>query len=489
MVRSARRKRARVGFAWQPSRADPTQLNPEQLASLPPFSIELSPKQAQALRDMGDPGIREHCEEGGARSGKTFAIIVSIIERAIQYPGSRHLIARYRYNHLVTTVWRQTLLPLLQMYFPDGEGFAEDKAYRTITLWNGSTFQGAGLDDSDRVEKLMGSEYSTIFLNEATQCSYATFQKIKSRLSQRVRKPETGKEILRKIIVDCNPRNRFHWIYKYFLLRIDPTSGEALTPAQTATMRNRKWLPTDNPHLPADYVEMLSNLSGVERQRLFEGQWVAQEGLVYPGFEATVVEPFPIPADWEITGAVDFGYTNPFAFLWFAFDRANETFYLFDEYYVREKTVAQHCAELKRRRRCAWIVADHDAEDRATMAAAGFVTSPADKAISVGIQAVTTLLQAEHGFRLRIFRSCVHTVEELSVYSWEEPREGRNAKEEPKKENDHAADALRYWAARIMGVRGVVTVSPAPQPVVRTRVSGRAVHERRKRNLTNRLRR
>lgn len=99
--------------------------------------------------------------------------------------------------------------------------------------------------------------------------------------------------------------------------------------------------------------------------------------------------------------------------------------------------------------RPAWIVADHDAEDRATLAEEGFPTMAAEKDIQSGIQAVTSLLTAKRGMRLKIFSSCVNTIEELSVYSWAPPKEGRNAKEEPVKHMDHAMDALRYWAKHV----------------------------------------
>lgn len=79
----------------------------------------------------------------------------------------------------------------------------------------------------------------------------------------------------------------------------------------------------------------------------------------------------------------------------------------------------------------------------------GFPTIPAIKDVQAGIQAVTDLLFREKGLKLKIFSSCVHVLEELQVYSREPPKEGKNAKEEPKKENDHAMDALRYFAMQV----------------------------------------
>lgn len=341
------------------------------------------------------------------------------------------------------------------MGFVRGRDFEINESDFVITFQNGSEIYGAGLDDSDRVEKIMGTEFNTIFINESTQISYATFQKIKSRLSY------VRPDLVNKLIVDCNPRNRFHWIFKYFVLRQDPETGNALSAQRIARMSRRHWTPLDNPYISDEYKQLLEELTGIERDRLYLGQWVDVQGLVYPMFESSIVEPFEIPVTWDCAGGVDFGYTNPFVFLWFFFDKSNETWYLADEYYVPEKTVRAHCEEIKKKRKPnLFLLADHDAEDRATMAECGFPTIAADKDISTGIQAVIRLLEAKHGIKLRIFRTCVHTIEEFSIYSWEEPKDNKNAKETPVKNHDHAMDVIRYFAQRVIGKKHQVITTP-----------------------------
>ncbi|MCR8638982.1 PBSX family phage terminase large subunit [Leptospira interrogans] len=416
-----------------------------------------SEKQSQAIEeDWSLSKIQEICYDGGARCGKTYLVIKAIISRAWISKESRHLIARYRLNHLKMSVWRQTVLPCLKdMGFVRGRDFEINESDLIVTFSNGSEIYGAGLDDSDRVEKIMGTEYNTIFVNEATQISYATFQKIKTRLSY------VREDLTNKLIVDCNPRNRFHWIFKYFVLRQDPETGKALPLHRIARMSRRHWTPLDNPYISDEYKQMLDELTGIERDRLYKGQWVDVQGLVYPKFESAIVEPFSIPEVWDCAGAVDFGYTNPFVFLWFFLDKSNETWYLADEYYLPEKTVRAHCEFLKTKRKPnLFLTADHDAEDRATLAENGFLTIAADKDVTTGIQAVIRLIEAEQGIKLRIFRSCVHTIEEFSVYSWEEPKDNKNAKEVPIKNYDHAMDALRYFALRVVTKKHqVVTTS------------------------------
>jgi phage terminase large subunit len=423
------------------------------------LSDSFSPKQLQALNnEISIPNIDEICWDGGARSGKTYLAIQVIVGRAIHAPGSRHLIARYRLNHLRISVWRQTLIPMLKsMGLKKGRDYEVNSQDHILTFThNGSEIYGVGLDDADRVEKVMGTEFNTIFINEATQVSYPTYQKVVSRLSL------VNPAIKNFMLVDCNPRNKFHWIYKYFILRQDPENGQALPEARIQKIARRNWTPLDNPYLPKEYVERLSELTGSELDRLYRGLWVNVQGLVYPTFEQNIVEDFPIPEEWDCAGAVDFGYTNPYVFLWFHYDKSNETWYLTSEHYEKEKTVRWHCEEIKKYKiPNLWIVSDHDAEDRATMAELGIPTQAADKDVSTGIQAVITMLTQEKGVKLKIFRSCVKTIEEGATYSWEDQKEGRNAKEVPKKDLDHAMDALRYFALKVIGKkRTILTMNP-----------------------------
>lgn len=408
----------------------------------------LAPKQRDFIRDLGNPDIEEMDEDGGARSGKSWAICTGIALRALKYPGSRHLVARYRRSHLEKTLWMQTLLPILRLTFPNG-GFTEDKQKLIITFPNGSTIWGEGLDTKERVEKVMGSEYITVFLNEATQLTYNTYQSLLTRLSQVVYSDD-GKVCPAKMIVDCNPRNKHHWIYRYFHLKMDPESRQSVPlPAETVkVISQRKWTPADNPYLSESYRKKLSRLTGTANDRLNKGDWVNQEGLVYPSFDECVVDPFQIPKEWPVFSSVDFGFTNPFVYLWLAYDQSNETYYLFDEIYESQKIVEDHAKEIHRRQqeygRPRWVVADHDAEDRATLSRHGIETEKANKDVSAGIQAVTGMLRSGPGTKLRIFRTCVHTIEEGATYSWEEGK----SKEAPKKEMDHAMDALRYFAMK-----------------------------------------
>src|SRR5262245_49875056 len=80
-------------------------------------SCPLTKKQEEAS-ELLSGGQMHTCLVGGARSGKTFLIVRAIIVRAMKAPGSRHLIARYRFNHVKTSVGGDTIPKVMHLAFP-----------------------------------------------------------------------------------------------------------------------------------------------------------------------------------------------------------------------------------------------------------------------------------------------------------------------------------------------------------------------------------
>jgi len=81
---------------------------------------------------------------GGSRSGKSFIIIYAMIVIACKYPGSRHLICRFRFNHVKNSIWLDTLKKVLKICFPEIKPHWNNQDY-FITLPNGSEIWIGGL--------------------------------------------------------------------------------------------------------------------------------------------------------------------------------------------------------------------------------------------------------------------------------------------------------------------------------------------------------
>jgi len=67
--------------------------------------------------------------------------------------------------------------------------------------------------------------------------------------------------------------------------------------------------------------------------------------------------------------------------------------------------------------------------------------------------------------RLYISESCPETISEFYDYAWQPATEGRNDKEAPIKDRDHAMDPIRYMVMKLDQCRGGGLAIPGYLPV------------------------
>lgn len=411
------------------------------------MGLKFNGKQKQAWRLLTDQSKTRFLFDGGSRSGKTALITEYLVRRALCYPGSRQLAARKYRIHAKSSLWNDTFRRYLAASLPRG-WYSLLESELTVRFRNGSTVIVGGLDDSERMEKILGNEYITVFLNEATQLSYEAMQMAATRLAQNVVNSK-GHRAVPKLILDCNPRGPRHWLHYVGVRQLDPDTEQVLPDAEK--WARLSWSAYDNrENLPPEYLAALEALPEVMRERMLNGIWRDNRGAVYSEFDEDVhtVEPFELPAEWKRIRAIDFGYTNPFVCLWGALD-PDGRLYLYREHYRASVRTAEHAQTILRlsgNERYLFTVADHDAGERAELTAAGIHTDPAFKDVSAGIQCVKNRLavQGDGKPRLLFFRNLKKTLSEIYDYRWETASDSRNAQEQPVKLNDHAMDAMRY---------------------------------------------
>jgi len=124
--------------------------------------------QTEAIRKMINPEVSKVLLVGGSRSGKTAINLKAIIIRAIKEPNSRHLVCRFAFAHAKQSIWHDSLPAIHEKAFPELK-WTENKQDWFIELSNGSTIWLGGLDDKERTDKILGTEYSTIYFNECSQ--------------------------------------------------------------------------------------------------------------------------------------------------------------------------------------------------------------------------------------------------------------------------------------------------------------------------------
>ena len=234
------------------------------------MTFQLTARQSEANELLAGPATHLMLA-GGSRSGKTLLLVRAIIIRALKAPGSRHAILRFRFGHVKQSIVHDTFPKVMALCFPDVK-YEVNKSDWFVTLPGGSEIWFGGLDDKERTEKILGTEFSTIFLNECSQIPYQSRNMALTRLAQLVPDSVTKKPLALKIYGDCNPPDKGHWTYKLFKLKVDPESKQALPdPDNYAFMQLN---PRDNQqNLSADYIKTLESLPARLRKRFLEGEF------------------------------------------------------------------------------------------------------------------------------------------------------------------------------------------------------------------------
>jgi hypothetical protein len=393
---------------------------------------------------------KEFVLSGPAGTGKSRACLEYLHACAVKYPGMRGLILRKTRTSLTET----GLVTFEEKVVPAGSPVVSgpQRAFRKVYRYpNGSELIVGGLDNATKV---MSSEYDIAYVQEAIELVEDDWEKVTTRL-------RNGVMPYQRLIGDTNPDAPTHWLRQRSnagRLRMLDSKHEENPVYWDA--RAGQWTA-----LGASYIATLDALTGVRKERLRFGRWVAAEGTVYESWNAAVhrVDPFPIPATWPRYWTVDFGYNH--AFVWQAWARDDDgRLFRYREIFHTGRLVEDHAKDILaatvKDPRPSAILCDHDAEDRATLERhLGMRTLPAYKAVSPGIQAVEGRLRDHRLFYLRDSlvrrdpalvekKKPTCTEEEFDSYIWNLAG-GRRKGEEPVKENDDGMDASRYCVAHV----------------------------------------
>ena len=231
-------------------------------------NFEKTPKQIQAINLITNNTTT--LLEGGGRSGKTIICIRTEIIRAFHYPETWHIALRLRFNHAKSALWLKTVPDVIRFMNIKGLLLPNNSDFY-YAFPNGSKLLIAGLDDKDRVEKILGNEYATIFLNEASQMTYDSVETIMTRLN-----PPRG--VPGRCLMDYNPPAKKHWGFGLFHKRVFPDGRPVPKDDYAHILIN----PKDNKkNISENYIKYLKNLSGRKRARFLHGLYGEEEGTLW----------------------------------------------------------------------------------------------------------------------------------------------------------------------------------------------------------------
>jgi PBSX family phage terminase large subunit len=296
---------------------------------------------------------------GGSRSGKTIFFIKAIVIRALKCAGSRHAILRQRFKHLKQSVIFDTFPEIMRTAF-SGVSFKLNRSDWFIKFPNGSEIWFGGLDDKDRTEKILGTEYSTIFLNEASQIGYRSYVLAKTRLAEK-------NELKKKIYIDENPPSKNHWTYKMFFEFIEAQDGEPIDKGRLASLQMN---PSDNrEHISSDYFKRLEALPENERARFLSGIFseTISGGVYTKELNAAEIggriKAIEADKDYPLTAVFDIGTSDATA-IWFV--QFLKERILFLDYYENNFEALPHYLKVigDRGYRIKTMVLPHDARNK-----------------------------------------------------------------------------------------------------------------------------
>ncbi len=394
---------------------------------------------------------------GPKGTGKSLAVLHKQHLVLSKYPGARYFMARKTRtsmtNSCLETFQRQVLAPPDRVHF--------HKQDQQFIYPNGSVYAVIGLDNIDR---LNSSNWDGGFIQEVTEATERDWEIASACI-------RFGTVPYKQLIGDCNPDKPTHWMKK----KVDQGLVKMLISIHKDNPR--LWNEYGNDWSPegVQYIDRLKRMTGVRFSRLYLGNWVAAEGVVYEEWDPNVhmLSYSDLPPDWvewDTYWAIDFGFTHPFVWQKWKEDPKGRLYLVRQIYRTKSlvEDLAEEIMELEQGLDVPKaIICDHDAEGRATFERhTGYLTLPAYKLIQPGIQAVQarlkpnwdkrpgifilrdSLVGVDHDLEMEGKPTC--TEAEFDGYVWDEKinRLVNSKKDEvPVDKDNHGMDPLRYIVA------------------------------------------
>ena len=344
------------------------------------------------------------CHEGGARSGKTYGIMQSLLWYASNHDRQKISVVSHSLPHLKRGAMRD-FFDILETWgwYDESEHNKTDNIY-TLKL-TGTYVEFFGLEDHDRAK---GPGRDILFCNEANLLSKALFD----QLDMRTR---------RKVITDLNPSDFDIWCYHL----ADSDDAAKIH----STYKDNPFLPEPQRRVIEGYQqadEMMWKVYGL-------GERGASQEQIYTHWR--IVSDVP---QGEVCYGLDFGFRNPTALVRVTI--ADGCIFVHELMYQSGVNTGQLLDIIPD------LIPDRyadiycDAAEPKTideLFRAGFNVKPADKDVYAGIMKVKSM-------PMHVTASSTNLIQELRKYKWKTDMNGKVIDKEPVKMDDHLVDAMRY---------------------------------------------
>jgi len=348
-------------------------------------------------------------EQGGARSGKTYNILLWIITAyCTQNSGKVITICRKTFPAIRATVMRDfiDILRSNNIYDPDSHNRSSSEYW----LY-GNLVEFISLDQA---QKVRGRKRDLLFINEANELSYEDWQQLIFRTTGR-------------IIIDYNPADEYHWIY------------DKVIPRDDAEFHRTNFM--DNPFLEQSIKDELYRLKDVDENywRVYGlGLQGTGQDSVFSNFK--IIDEVPGKANL-ISYGLDFGYSiDPTAVVGVYKDEYN--IYIDEVMYERGLTNQDVAEKLKGIVQRNEVICD-SAEPKSIeeLYRMGINSKPATK----GRDSIQNGIDILKRYKLNLTSGSVNLIKEFKNYKWQVDKNG-NKLNVPVDKFNHLLDGLRYVA-------------------------------------------
>lgn len=179
------------------------------------------------------------------------------------------------------------------------------------------------------------------------------------------------------------------------------------------------------------------------------GEWGIAEGLIYENTELVEFDIDKIKSKAGIKAAygLDFGFTDPSAFVACLIDESESKIYIFDEFYKMNLTNQMVAKEIQDMGYGSERIICDSAEPKSIqeLRDEGIRAVPSRK----GRDSVLHGIQKIQNYKLMVHPRCVEFWREVSNYCWEKDKFGKPM-DRPEHEFSHAMDAMRYACAKVL---------------------------------------
>ena len=370
--------------------------------------------------------------DGAVRSGKTLAMGLSFFLWAmVSFDGMRFGVC----GKTIASLKRNVLSEILPRLEALGATWKEKRTENLVTV----TFKGRrnqfyifGGRDESSAALIQGITFAGVLMDEVALMPRSFVEQACARCSV----PGS------RLWFNCNPAGPGHWFYKTWILE-----------AEKRNCLRLHFTMEDNPSLTEQIRARYQRLySGVFYRRFVLGQWAQAEGRVYDFFEPDMVRPVPV-GDWEKWYiSCDYGTVNPTSMglwglqkgVWY---RVKE-FYFNSREQMRQMTdeeYAEALGKLAGQRSIAAVIVDPSAASfMEVLRRKGWRVIKAENDVLSGIRLTSDHLKSG---QMVICEGCTDCIREMDEYVWDL---SSGAKDRVKKENDHAMDDMRYFAATVL---------------------------------------